>query len=264
MAFTEKKSGELIYMSSDKLKAHHAFTTRFGGVSEGYFSSLNFGSNLGDDPENVRENYRRLCTLMGADIDGCAVTKQVHKAEVRIVDEGDKHVCMSAVPYEADGIVTNVKGLPLICFVADCVPVLLCDEKAGVIGAVHCGWRSSVADILKTAVEKMVSLGASPENICAAMGAAIGKCCFETDRDVVDAIEAYIPGDTEGTYTLREDGKYLVDLREANARRLLQLGLKRENIDLSEECTYCSHDKYYSHRYTRGRRGSLAAAIVLR
>ena len=264
MSFTEKKSGELIYMSSDKIKAHHAFTTRFGGVSEGYFSSLNFGSNRGDDPENVRENYRRLCALMGADIDGCVVTKQVHKAEVRIVDEGDKHICMSAVPYEADGIVTSVKELPLICFVADCVPVLLCDEKAGVIGAVHCGWRSSVADILKTAVEKMVSLGALPENICAAMGAAIGKCCFETDRDVVDAIEAYIPGDTEGTYALRGDGKYLVDLREANARRLLQLGLKRENIDLSEECTYCSHDKYYSHRYTRGRRGSLAAAIVLR
>jgi len=264
MSFEEKKSGELIYMASSKIKAHHAFTTRFGGVSEGYLSSLNLGSNRGDDPANVRENYHRLCALMGADIDGCVVTKQVHKTEVRIVDERDKHVCMSAVPYEADGIVTNVKELPIICFVADCVPVLMCDEKAGVIAAVHCGWRSSVGDILKETVEKMVSLGANPENICAAMGASIGKCCFETDRDVVDAIESYIPGNAAGTYTLREDGKYLVDLREANTRRLVQLGLRRENIDVSEECTYCSHDKYYSHRYTKGRRGSLAAAIVLR
>lgn len=263
MAFRENRKGSLVYMSSDIIKARHAFTTRFGGVSTGDFSSLNLGSNRGDDPEAVRENYRRVCELMGAGIDDCAVTKQVHGNAVRIVDKKDRHVCMSTTPYEADGIVTAVKGLPIMCFVADCVPALLCDAENGVAAAVHCGWRSSVADILGGAVKKMCSLGAEKKNICAAMGAAIGRCCFETDRDVPDAVEKYLDGDIEGLFTLREDGKYMVDLRAANRRRLLQLGLSAENIDVSEECTYCSHEKYWSHRYTKGRRGSQAAVIVL-
>ena len=122
-------------MSSDKINTMHAFTTRFGGVSEGIFESFNLGSNRGDEPEKVRENYRRLCELFGVGIDDCAVTKQVHENVVRIVDKGDRHVCMSTVPYEADGIVTKEKGLPIICMIADCVPVLLYDGENSVIGA---------------------------------------------------------------------------------------------------------------------------------
>ncbi len=264
MAFMENKRDELVYMSSSLIRAHHAFTTRYGGVSKEGFSSLNLGSNRGDEPEAVRENYRRVCALMGADIDGCVVTRQVHGNVVRVVDERDKHACFASVPYEADGLVTKVRNLPIFCFVADCVPALLCDDKNGVAAAIHCGWRSSVADILKEAVEKMCALGAEREEICVAMGAAIGPCCFETDEDVPRAIDAYIGADAQGCYTCRPDGKYLIDLREANRRRLLQLGLKAENIDISQECTMCSHEKYWSHRYTKGQRGSQAAAIVLR
>ncbi len=261
--FKEINKDGLILMCSDKIQARHGFSTRYGGLSTGDFESLNLGSNRGDDPEAVRENYRRICAAFGAGIDDCAVTKQVHGAEVRIVTEKDRHVCMSAVPYEADGIVTNVKGLPIFCFVADCVPVLLHEPVAGVAAAVHCGWRSSVADILGNALEKMASLGAKPENVCAAMGAAIGKCCFETDDDVPRAIDAYIGADAPGCYTQRSDGKYMVDLRLANKKRLMQLGLREENIDVSDECTHCSHDKYWSHRYTKGKRGSQGAVIVL-
>ena len=110
---------------------------------------------------------------------------------------------------------------------------------------------------------KMRSLGARPESIHAAMGAAIGRCCFETDDDVPQAIERYLGGGAEGLFDRRPDGKTMVDLRAANARRLVQLGLDAGNIDVSAECTVCSHDKYWSHRYTKGRRGSQAAAIVL-
>ena len=261
--FIENNKDGLIYMSSDKIGARHAFTTRYGGVSEGIFSSFNLGSNRGDNPEHVRENYRRLCALMGVGIDDCAVTNQVHKNDIRIVDKNDKHVCMTKVPYEVDGIVTNEPGLPIICMVADCVPVLLWDGLHSVIAAVHCGWRSSVGDILKNAVEAMCSLGAVPADIHAALGPALGRCCFESDDDVPDAIEVYLGGDTEGLFDRRADGKTMVDLRAANARRLLQLGLAEENIDISQECTYCSHDKYWSHRYTKGNRGSQAAIIVL-
>ena len=262
--FIENRENELVYMTSSVIGARHAFTTRFGGVSEGIFSSLNLGSNRGDDPEAVRENYRRVCALMGAPIDEAAVTKQVHGAVVRTVTEKDRHVCLSEVPYEADGLVTAVRGLPLMCFTADCVPALLCEEEAGVIAAVHCGWRSSVGDILKNAVEAMGALGAEREKICCALGPAIGRCCFETDDDVPDAITLWLGGDTAGLFERRADGKTLVDLRGANRRRLLQLGLREEHIDLSEECSFCLHDKYWSHRYTRGQRGSQAAAIVLR
>ena len=212
----------------------------------------------------MRENYRRAAALLGAEIDGCCVTRQVHGTQVRIVTSADKHVCMSTVPYEADGIVTAEKGLPIFCFIADCVPVLLCDPAAGVIGAIHCGWRSSVGDILGVAVENMRSLGARPAQIRAAIGPSIGACCFETDDDVPAAITAWLgSGNTDGLFVRRQDGKTMVDLRLANARRLCQLGVPVKNIDLSDECTYCSHDKYWSHRYTRGRRGSQAAVIML-
>ena len=261
--FIEKKQNDLIYMASSVIPARHAFLTRCGGVSRGPFYSLNLGSNRGDDPEAVRENYRRAAALMGAGIDDCAVTKQVHKNEVRIVTKDDRHVCMSTVPYEVDGIVTAEKGLPLFCFTADCVPALLLDPEHGVAGAVHCGWRSSVTDILKNALEKMEALGARRENIRVALGPAIGKCCFETDGDVPAAVERYLSGETEGLFTPKAGGKTLVDLRGANRRRLLQLGLEEENIDLSEECTFCSHEKYWSHRYTKGIRGSQAACIVM-
>ncbi len=78
-----------------------------------------------------------------------------------------------------------------------------------------------------------------------------------------EAVTAWLGGDTEGLFVRREDGKTLVDLRGANARRLIQLGVPRENIDISQECTFCRHDKYWSHRYTHGRRGSQAAGIML-
>lgn len=262
--FIENKQNDLIYMTSTLIGARHAFTTRFGGVSEGIYASLNLGSNRGDDPAAVRENYRRVCALMGAGIDEAAVTKQVHGSVVRVATEADRHVCMSTVPYEADGLVTDVRGMPLMCFTADCVPALLCDASAGVIGAVHCGWRSSVGDILKNAVEAMCALGADRERICCALGPAIGRCCFETDGDVPQAVERYLGGEVAGLFRRRADGKTMVDLRAANARRLLQLGLREEHIDVSEECTFCSHEKYWSHRYTKGQRGSQAAAIVLR
>lgn len=251
-------------MTSDCIPFRHAFTTRLGGVSTGYLSSLNLIGGHGDETENIRENFRRVTALFGVGVDDCAVTRQVHGNTVRTVTEADRHVCCSPVSYEADGIVTATPGLPLFCFTADCVPVLLCDPVHAVVGAVHCGWRSSTADILKNALKAMGALGAEAAEIRAAIGPAIGKCCFETDADVPEAVIAWLGAkDAAPTIKQREDGKYLVDLREANARRLTQLGVLPEHIDLSEECTFCSHEKYFSHRYTRGKRGGQGACIML-
>ena len=262
MAFIEMNEGGIVYMRSTLISARHAFTTRAGGVSTGIYASLNLGSKVGDPQVNVAENYTRVCALMGAGPDDCVVTKQVHGSVVRTVTSADKHPVGAEVPYEADGIVTAESRLPLFCFTADCTPILLHDPVASVAAAVHCGWRSSTADIIAIAVEKMRALGSKPENIRAAIGPSIGVCCFETDADVPEAVDRWL-GPASGIYYLKSNGKFVVDLKKANAIRLMSLGVANEHLDISEECTMCSHDKYWSHRYTRGKRGVQCAVIVL-
>lgn len=265
MAFTEQNKLGVSFMTADTISARHAFTTRLGGVSEGIFASMNLSTGRGDEEWRVRENYRRLGEATGIDTERMAFTRQVHKADVRIATLADIHELYTNVPYEADGLVTNVPGLALICFTADCVPVLLHDPVHGVIAAVHCGWRSSVADILCRTVRSMCALGAESADIHAAIGPAISYCCFQVGGEVIEAAREYLGGDIGGLF--RPDpgaeGKFLLDLKACNARRLVQLGLREENIDISDECTVCRHDKYWSHRYTKGQRGSQGALIVL-
>lgn len=263
-AFTEKNSGELIYLTSETITAAHAFTTRFGGVSAGVLSSLNLGENRGDDPENVRENYRRLLSALSLDGLPIAFARQVHGAGVLTADKADAHELFAPIPYEADALVTGETGLALVVFIADCVPVLLHDPSAGVIAAVHCGWRGTVADILKNTVDAMMKLGSCPKSIRAAIGPSIGACCFEVGPEVTQAIEALLGPDAQDLYRPREnfEGKFLADLRGVCARRLETLGLRAGSIAVSSECTMCGSDKYWSHRAAKGARGSQAAIIA--
>ncbi len=262
--FAEMRVGELVYMTAPNIPFTHAFTTRWGGVSKGALESLNLGENRGDAEENVRENYRRVFSALGLPEQDACYTRQVHKDTVRVVTDGDRRALFSPFSYEADGIVTNVRGLPLFCFTADCVPVLLCDTKAGVAGAIHCGWRSTVADILGVAIARMTELGAQLDNICAAIGPAIDLCCYETDADVPAGIDRLLGGESAGTYfPVGDSGKFMADLKETNRRRLLQLGLFAANIAVSDECTACNSDKYWSHRATDGDRGAQAAVIAV-
>ena len=263
MAFTENRQLGCVYMQSDKISARHMFTTRIGGVSKGVFASWNLGAGRGDDEAALRENYRLAGQILGCGGGDFVATRQVHGRIVYLATESDRYTVGSDKRIECDGFVTNVKDLPLMIYIADCVPVLMHEPEAGVIAAVHCGWKSSVQDILGAAVEKMSALGARPENIRAAIGASIGKCCFECDDDVPAAVVSYLGGAADGLFEKKPSGKTHVDLRGANARRLVQLGLERENIDVSTECTMCLAEKYWSHRATNGVRGSMAAAIVL-
>lgn len=263
--FTEHNVNCVVFLTTSVIPARHAFTTRFGGVSTGPFASLNLSFSGGDAAENVLENYRRLGAALGLDCFSAGFTKQVHGNVVRVLTDKDRASPTDPAPMPCDGLVTNAPGLPLFCFTADCVPALLHDPVNGVIAAVHCGWRSSVADILGEAVSKMRGLGAKAEHIRAAMGPAIGKCCFETDGDVPEALRAYIGEAAEDfIFPGGIPGKYLVDLRSANAARLVQLGLRPESIAVSEECTLCSPDKYWSHRAVRGgKRGAQCGVISL-
>lgn len=256
----------VVYLTAPTIPVAHGFSTRFGGVSEGHLAALNLGDqHRGDTPEHLRENYRRFGEAVGFDPGRMVFTHQVHGNAVRTVTSADVHTLTQPVPYEADGVVTAEIGLALVCFTADCVPVLLCDESAGVAAAVHCGWRSSVSDILKNTLDAMAALGAAPGRVAAAIGPSIGFCCFEVGPEVIGAAEDYLGGDTAGLVRPgKAPGKFYLDLRGANARRLVQLGLAPEKIAVSGECTMCRPDKYWSHRVTGQKRGSMASAIMIK
>lgn len=268
MAFSVNFKGDIIYYTADKLTAaggvKHAFTTRFGGVSEGIYAALNLGFNRGDIHERVMENYRITCDALELDINKCVLSKQVHGDTVRIISPADygKGI-FSPADYEADALVTNIPDTSLIIFTADCVPVLLYDKVCRVIGAVHAGWKSTVKDIVGKTLDTMVQhFGCQPENITAAIGHSIGKCCFETDSDVPDAIHTLL-GDDFSEFVEPHGEKFHVDLKGINLSLLTRHGVAPENIDVCDHCTMCMPETYWSHRYTKGNRGSQASIISL-
>lgn len=244
----------------------HGFTTRQGGVSEGIYASLNLGKNRGDDLDKVRENYSRVCSALGVERDKLVFSNQVHGSGVRIVTAEDAGKGLDRrVDYEADGLVTNVEGLVLTVFGADCLTVLLYDPVQRAVGAVHAGWRGTAENIVGQAVRTMKeAYGTRPEDLIAALGPCISRCCFETDEDVPEALHRklgedvlpYLDGPGEG-------GKFRVDLKGINALLLQKSGVLREFTDISPDCTLCKPEKYWSHRYTKGERGSQAALIAL-
>lgn len=243
----------------------HAFTTRLGGVSEGIFSSLDLGTNRGDDPARVRENYRRVCAALKVDRKGLVFSSQVHGDVVRPVTLADAGKGLDKrVDYDADGLITDVPGITLVVFGADCLTVLLCDPAQKVIAAVHAGWRGTALGITAKAVEAMVrDYGCEREHIIAALGPCISKCCFETGPEVPEAMTAAFGEEAMPHITELSGGKYKVDLKGLNTLWLKRSGILTTKIDISPDCTLCSPDKYWSHRYTGGKRGSQAALISL-
>lgn len=253
------KKGTLEYLTAEGISAPHAFTTRLGGVSKGHLSSLNLTLHRGDTPENVEENYRILACAVGFDPRKLVLTRQVHGNIVRVVTEGDcKGLDHHRYP-ECDGLVTNAPGVTLAVFTADCTPILLHDPVTGAVGAVHAGWRGTALDIAGKAVAKMAaSFGCLPQNIRAAIGPNIGYCCFQTDADVPQAMRKTFGPEAEA-YIRSVDEKFYVNLKSINALALRRAGV--ENVDISGECTVCNPEKYWSHRYTKGLRGSQGAVI---
>lgn len=264
MAFVEHRVQNIVYTTSSNISAVHAFTTRFGGVSEGIYSSLNLGQNLGDEPARVQENFRLLGAALGFEPGELVFSRQVHKTDVRLVGKADRHEPYAPTPYEADGLITAEKGVPLIIVTADCVPILLHDPVREAIGAVHAGWRGTVADIIGKAVAEMHSLlGCSPLNIRAVIGPCISLCCFETGPEVPEAVKSAL-GDDASLFIQPSADKYMVDLKGINKRLLERAGVLPGNIETSDECTSCLSNKYWSHRATKGKRGSQASVIMLK
>lgn len=260
MSIITVKQGNLEYLTAQGIGVPHCFTTRFGGVSKGYLSSLNIGIHRGDDPEKVAENYRILASAIGFSMDALVATRQTHSDIVLNVGRNEWGNCLTDTAAESDALITNEPGTALVVYTADCTPVLFYDPVTGAVGAAHAGWRGTAADIAGKTVRAMVShYGCDPANIRAAIGPNIGPCCFETDADVPSAMVEALGQQAEAC--IRQSGrKYYVNLKEMNALFLRRAGVC--HIEISMDCTACQPDRFWSHRKTGGLRGSQGAIIV--
>lgn len=261
MSMETVRKGTLEYLRDPEITVPHGFTTRFGGVSQGYLQSLNIGIHRGDEWENVRKNYEILGNAMDFDVKNLVLSHQTHTDIVRKV--GREH-CGSGLFWEelpeCDALITNEPGVALAIFTADCTPILLHDPATGAVGAVHAGWRGTASAIAGKTVAAMTrAYGCDPENIRAAIGPNIGVCCFQTDRDVPEAMKDAFGNQAE-PFIRRDGDKYYVNLKGLNARVLEQAGVRR--IQISTDCTVCQSHRFWSHRVTGGLRGSQGAIIV--
>ena len=261
MSVITKRAGQLEYLVAEGICVPHCFTTRLGGVSEGYLSSLNLGFHRGDKEENVAKNFAILGSALGFGLEDLVLTRQTHSDIVRVAkrQEAGKSLDNHLWP-ECDALVTNDPGIALVVFTADCTPILLWDPVTGAVGAAHAGWRGTAMGIAAKTAETMVrEFDCCPKDIHAAIGPNIGFCCFETDRDVPDAMLKAL-GEDAKPFILPKEDKFYVNLKEINALWLRRAGV--ENIEISTACTVCQSDTFWSHRVTRGQRGSQGAIIV--
>ncbi|OUQ27212.1 hypothetical protein B5E77_08390 [Lachnoclostridium sp. An131] len=246
----------------------HGFSTRLGGVSEGIFSSMNVSFTRGDREEAVRENYRRLGAAMGFSCENLVCTDQTHTVNLRVVTEEDrgKGFVRPKDYTDIDGLVTDVPGLVLAAFYADCVPLYLVDPVRRCIGLSHAGWRGTVGKIGKKTVELMrEQYGSRPEDLVAAIGPSICQSCYEVSKDVIEKFqEAFDERFWPELFYEKDGGKYQLNLWRANELSFLEAGVRAERIAAAGVCTCCNPGLLFSHRASRGRRGNLGAFLMLK
>ena len=267
----EKEKDGVVYLSFPLLETcnmvNHGFSTRLGGVSEGEFSSMSFGYARGDRPEAVLENYRRMGNALGVDYRKMVVSFQTHTVNVRQVGEEDagKGIWRRREYEDVDGLVTNVPGITLVTLYADCVPLYFVDPINRAIGLSHSGWRGTAARMGNVTIQKMKeAFGTRPENLLCAIGPSICKDCYEVGEDVAEAFRNTFGNCSETILKPRGNGKYHLDLWQANKKVLLDAGVKPEHLEITDLCTCCNPELLFSHRALKGRRGNLGAFLCLK
>ncbi len=245
----------------------HCFTTRLGGVSKGIYESLNLSFSRGDEREAVEENFRRVAEALGTEYGNFVFTDQTHTANVRRVGKEDagKGLTRALDHFDVDGIVTDEPGLVLSAFYADCVPLYFVDVKKRAIGLAHSGWRGTAARIGRAALERMrLEFGTDPADVVCAVGPSICQDCYEVSEDVAAVFEREFPGHEGEILEAKGNGKYQLSLWRANEIVLLEAGVKKERIAVTNLCTCCNSRLLFSHRATGGKRGNLGAFLCLR
>ena len=244
-----------------------AFSTRLGGVSEGYYSSLNLSFDRGDDPARVLENFKRIGASMGVAVEDMVLSKQTHTTNVRVVTKEDKGkgVMRECNYTDVDGMITNVPGICLVTSYADCVPLYFVDPVKKAIGLSHSGWRGTVGKIGKNTVQLMQeNFGSKPEDLLAAVGPSVCMDCYEVSEDVAEAFAEEFPDNEKEILKSKGSGKYLLDLWRANEIVFMEAGVPKEQIVTTNLCTCCNPKLLFSHRASHGKRGNLGAFLMIK
>ncbi len=263
------KEGQRQYLTLPALESYpelaHLFTTRHGGVSTGCTASWNFGARTLDSEENIRKNYEILAETLGISADRLVVSDQSHTTNIRVACEEDagKGAVRKKDYEDVDGLVTDVRGLAIVTGHADCNAIFFYDPAKKVIGLAHSGWRGTLAGIGKAMVERMKSsYGCRAEDIICGLGPALCQDCFEVDEDVAELFfekdEAY------RKFSYGKEQKYYIDLKKIIRYDLRREGILEEHFSDMGLCTKCNKEMFFSHRGHHGKRGIMAAAMMLR
>lgn len=271
--FRNVERGGVPYLSFKALEdtgmVINGFSTRLGGASKGRFATMNFSYSRKDDPADVLENFTRMADTLGVERDRMVVSYQTHTTNVRRVtreDEG-KGVIRERDYRDVDGLITDVPGITLVTFYADCVPLYLVDPVHHAIGLSHSGWRGTVRRMGQVTMDAMKeAFGTRPEDVTACIGPSICRDCFEVGEEVAEAFaDAFDPKYRDALYRANEKpGKYQLDLWKANEIIFQEAGVPKEQIHTTNICTMCNSDYLFSHRRVGEERGNLAAFLSIR
>jgi YfiH family protein len=241
------------------------FSTKLGGVSQGKYATMNFTFTRGDNRSHVMENYLRMGKALGVDMERMVLSYQTHTTNVRLVTEEDagKGIVKERDYEDVDGLITNVPGITLVTFYADCVPLYFLDPIHQAIGLSHSGWRGTVKRMGEVTVKKMEeAFGTKAEDVIACIGPSICKECYEVGGEVAqEFMKGFDKKYWSDILSEKKDGKYMLDLWRANEIVLLESGIKQENLQVTDICTHCNSDLLFSHRTTGNERGNLAAFL---
>lgn len=262
-----RKSGKVHYLEprqlADRGISVQGFTTRHEGVSRPPYNSLNLGLSTMDSPHNVEGNRSILARSFGATVDKLVTVTQVHGTDLLLLDQPNTDYSHFQ-KLECDGIITDKPGIMIGVCVADCVPVLLLDPVRRVVAALHAGWKGTAGGIARKGIETMVNLfDGKPGDILAAIGPAIGPCCYEVDEPVAEAFRKQ-GSDFESFATRESAEKWRLDLVEANRLQLLRAGIHERNLEVSSLCVSCARDLFFSYRRDGGETGRQMGFIMLR
>jgi polyphenol oxidase len=254
--FTLRKHGELQVLVCEPIEDagfKNGFSTRSGGVSPLPANALDLGNFRKDEREYVMENRRRFLETLSADGWPIITAKQVHSASVRcVLDARDAENARREQPV-CDALMSDIERVLLAVQTADCLPIILADERTGAFAAVHAGWRGTLAGIVARTVEEMqMSYDTRAGDLRAACGPAIASCCFEVGPEVLAQFREKYRYADELISQRQENGKAHLDLSYANRRQLTDCGVQVDSIYDCGLCTVCRNDLFFSYRRENG------------
>ena len=253
--FSLGKKKTIEYLQSPLLNncdfLEHAFCMRRGGASQDDYKSLNMSFREGDEEFRVLSNWDCLATAFAIPMEQFLVVNQVHGDAIFVIKPHGSYFS-SSDELSYDAIVTPRADLAICVQTADCVPVFLVDKVKKVIAVVHAGWKGTAMEISSKVIRLMQKqYGCLLQNILAAIGPSIGKCCYEVDQVTADAFRGQNNSELF-LHSGRRKDKWMLDLVEANRRQILEAGVPAINIEVSGYCTACNQDMFFSHRGSGG------------